>query len=267
MLNLQNTEFLTKDQIRSKTPSVFTSQGAPETSSKYIHISTERIVDDMNVLGWGVVDAKEVKSKKSKGFQKHLLVFRNNELTIMGKDGDDVFPQILLSNSHDGKSSFQFTAGLFRLICENGLVISNETFGDLKIRHMGYNIEELQQVVNNIIDKLPLTIESMNKLKSIQLSEEQQHKFALEALGLRFEEKGLTFDDSNSVTELLEATREKDKGDDVWVVMNRIQEKLIHGGFNYINEKGKTRKARKIKNFQQDIKLNQKLFNLALEFA
>lgn len=265
-MNLQNQTFLTKEQIKDKAPSVFAESGAPSTSDKYTHISTERIIDDMSALGWGVVDAAQVKARKRVGYQKHLLVFRNDELTITGKDGDDVFPQILLSNSHDGTSTFQFTAGLFRMVCSNGLVLSTETFGDLKIRHMGYDMEELQRVVNEIVEKLPLTVESMNKLKSTQVSEEQQQKFALEALGLRFGNDGLTFND-NQVSEVLAAERTEDEGVGMWEVFNRVQEKLINGDFTYINNKGKIRKARKIKNFQQDIKLNQQLFDLALQYT
>ena len=62
------------------------------------------------------------------GFQKHLVVFRNNDIIIEGKDNDTVYPQVLLTNSHDGKNAFTFTAGLFRLVCENGLVISTQEF-------------------------------------------------------------------------------------------------------------------------------------------
>ena len=266
MLNLQNQEFLTKDQIKDKAPSVFTESGAPTTSDKYTHISTERLIDDMSALGWGVVDATQVKARKRVGYQKHLLVFRNDELTITGQDGDDVFPQILLSNSHDGSSTFQFTAGLFRMVCSNGLVLSTETFGDLKIRHMGYDMEELQRVVSEIVDKLPLTVESMNQLKQSQISQEKQQQFALEALGLRFNQDGMEFDESNA-EELLAVERKEDEGDNVWEVFNRVQEKLLDGGFMYRNTKGKVRKARKIKNFQQDIKLNQQLFDLALQYA
>lgn len=266
MLNLQNQEFLTKDQIKDKAPSVFAESGAPTTSDKYTHISTERLIDDMSALGWGVVDATQVKARKRVGYQKHLLVFRNDELTITGQDGDDVYPQILLSNSHDGSSTFQFTAGLFRMVCSNGLVLSTETFGDLKIRHMGYDMEELQRVVSEIVDKLPLTVESMNQLKQSQISQEKQQQFALEALGLRFNQDGMEFDESNA-EELLAVERKEDEGNNVWEVFNRVQEKLLDGGFMYRNTKGKVRKARKIKNFQQDIKLNQQLFDLALQYA
>ena len=51
-------------------------------------------------------------------------------------------------------------------------------------------------------------------------------------------------------------------------IFNTIQEKLINGGFTYVNvESTKLRKARKIKNFQQDMKINSELFELAMEYA
>ncbi len=130
MLNI-NQEFISKSQIRQQAPSIFTAQGAPGTSEKYAHIPTDKIIDDMSALGWGVVDAKEVKARKSVGFQKHLVVFRNNDIQITAEDGDNVFPQILLTNSHDGKNAFTFTAGLFRMVCENGLVVSSREFENI----------------------------------------------------------------------------------------------------------------------------------------
>ena len=55
--------------------------------------------------------------------------FPNSDGTFGKKNSvDTVFPQILLTNSHDGKNAFTFTAGLFRMICENGLVVSTNEF-------------------------------------------------------------------------------------------------------------------------------------------
>ena len=65
---------------------------------------------------------------------------------------------------------------------------------------------------------------------------------------------------------ILEPTRNEDKGDDVWSVYNVIQEKLVNGLLNY-GVGAKVRKARKIQNFQQDMKLNQDLYELALSYA
>jgi hypothetical protein len=137
MLNLSKNGFLTMDEIKENAPSIFTTTSSPDTSEKYTHIPTSVVIEDMEKLGWRVVDAKQVKARKGVGFQKHLLVFRNNDVVINGVDGDIVFPQILLTNSHDGKNSFTFTAGLFRMVCENGLVVSTQEFENVKMRHMG----------------------------------------------------------------------------------------------------------------------------------
>ena len=264
-LNLNNSQFLTESEIREKASSIFTAQGAPDTSEKYSHIPTNRIIQDMEALGWGVVDAKQVRARKGEGFQKHLVVFRNNDLFIEGEDGDDVFPQILLTNSHDGKNSFTFTAGLFRMVCENGLVISTQEFENMRIRHFGYDFEKLQQVITSMVEALPLTVESMNRFKQTQLGQDQMLDFARRALEVRFgaaQTQNITID----YMDLIAPTREEDAGNDLWSIFNVVQEKLMHGMFNY-QTGTKMRKARKIKNFKQDIELNTKLFELANEYA
>ena len=265
MLNLESSEFLSKSDIKQAAPSVFTATAATNVSSAYTHIPTSQVIDDMAQLGWGVVDAKQVKARKGVGFQKHLVVFRNNDIVINGADGDTVFPQILLTNSHDGKNAFTFTAGLFRLVCENGLVISTTEFENVKLRHMGYTFEELQAKIKEMVERLPLTVESMNKMKQIQLDEEQAVELATRALATRFTEEEMTRITIDAKL-LLEPTRPEDKGTDLWSIFNVIQEKIIEGDFNY-NAGSKSRKARRIKNFNQDLKVNKELFELALEFA
>jgi hypothetical protein len=265
MLNLQNSDFLSKEEIKSKAPSVFTSTAAQGVSEKYTHIPTSNVIEDMDLLGWKVVDAKEVKARKGIGFQKHLLVFRNEDVVINGADGDTVFPQILLTNSHDGKNSFTFTAGLFRMICENGLVISTEQFEDVKMRHMGYTFEELQEQIKGMVERLPLTVESMNKMKQIEMSQDAAIEFARKAVATRFNENEIE-NISVDINTLLIPTRKEDEGNDLWSVFNVVQEKILDGDFNYTFGV-KVRKARKIKNFSQDLKINKELFNLALEYA
>ena len=267
MLDLEKSEFLSDAQIREKAPCVFSKKASAEVSKHYTHIPTSKVINDMRTLGWDVVDAKEVKARKNstKGFQKHLVVFRNPDVVINGKDGDTVFPQVLLTNSHDGKNAFTFTAGLFRMICENGLVISTSTFEDVKMRHMGYSFEELQVKIKEMVEKLPLTVESMNKMQATELKQNEMVKFAKEAISTRFPEKELKRIKID-FKELLTPTRDEDKGNDLWSVFNVVQEKIISGDFEYAAA-GKIRKAREIKNFKQDQKINKDLFELALEYA
>jgi hypothetical protein len=265
MLDINSTNYLSSEQIKRIAPSIFTATAADSVSSHYTHIPTSQVMEDMNQLGWKVVDVKEVKARKGIGFQKHLIVFRNNDVVINGNDGDTVFPQILLTNSHDGKNAFTFTAGLFRMVCENGLVISTEQFEDVKMRHMGYTFEELQTRIHGMVERLPLTVESMNKMKTVVLEEEQAVDLATRALLTRFSEDEMTRI-TVDVMELLKPTRREDRGTDLWSVFNVVQEKIIDGDFTY-QTGSKTRKARRIKNFNQDLKVNKQLFELALEFA
>jgi hypothetical protein len=260
-------KYLTKANIMSMAPSVFAESPSNEVSKHYTHIPTERVIDDMEVLGWKPIEAKEVKARKSstKGFQKHLLVFRNDDVVINGEDGDTVYPQIMLTNSHDGKNSFQFQAGLYRMICSNGLVIADEQFESVKMRHMGYSFEDLQDMIKEMVGKLPLTVESMNKMKAIEMAEEQILAFAKDALNARFTKKEMNRIEVD-LKELTTPTRKEDKGSDLWSVFNVVQEKLIEGDFQY-RAGGKVRQARVIKNFKQDMKINKKLFNVALEYA
>ena len=292
MLDLNSSKYLSKDELREVAPSIFSTKPSPEVSKKYSHIPTDRLIDDMELLGWNVIDAKEVnaRTKGTKGYQKHLVVFRNDDIVINQMPNnivesstsptgyrrtngtfakknpiDTVFPQILLTNSHDGKNAFTFTAGLFRMVCENGLVISTNEFEKVSIRHMGYDFEELQKQVTEMVEQLPLTVESMNKMIDTQMNQKMIMDFAKDMLAVRFPEdelKRITID----MDEFITPVRPEDKGDDLWSVFNTIQEKIIEGDFDY-TVGTKHRKARQIKNFKQDMDLNSKMFDVALEYV
>ena len=267
MVDLEKTTFLTDAEIKEQCPSVFTMEPSNEVSKHYTHIPTTKVINDMRTLGWDVVDAKEVKARKAatRGVQKHLVVFRNPDVVINGDDGDTVFPQVLMTNSHDGKNAFQFQAGLYRLVCSNGLVIADTQFEAVKMRHMGYNFEDLQVMIKEMVEKLPLTVESMNKMKATEMEQEQIIQFAMDAINTRFSAKEMKRIEIDYDL-LTQPVRKEDAGSDLWSVFNVVQEKIITGDFDY-RAGGKARKAREIKNFKQDMRINKELFNVALEYA
>jgi hypothetical protein len=244
---------LTLDQIREQAPTVFATEKLSTLTDKYIQTPTSRVVEDLMNLGWEVTKAQEVKARKNKGFQKHMVIFRHPDIMIKGKNGDDVQPQILLTNSHDGKNAFNFRVGLFRFVCSNGLVVSDGDFSNVSIRHINYTFESLQAQVNELISKLPGLVDKINLFKSTTLTEQQMVDFATKAVGLRNKA-------TVNIMDVLNVERDADQGNDLWAVFNRVQEKIINGGYGYGR---KNRKARSIKNFQQDIKINEQLFELA----
>jgi len=265
--NSKELKFLSNEQIREVAPTVFAEKPADNVSKHYTHIPTAQVLEDMKKLGWGVVDTQQVKARKNttKGFQKHLVTFRNPDVVINGADGDTVFPQILLTNSHDGKNAFTFTAGLFRLVCSNGLVIADEKFNDVKMRHMGYTFEDLQVQIKDMVEQLPLTVESMNKMKAVELNVKQMKALAEKSLTTRFTKEQLKVAKIN-LDEIINPVRDEDKGNDLWSVFNVIQEKIITGDFSYLSG-AKSRKAREVKNFKQDMDINKKLFAFASELV
>ena len=265
--DLKTAKYLTKENMKSMAPSIFAEKPSNEVSKHYTHIPTTKVIDDMELLGWKPIEAKEVKARKksTKGYQKHLIVFRNDDVVINGEDGDTVFPQILLTNSHDGKNAFQFQAGLYRLVCSNGLVIADTQFEAVKMRHMGYTFEDLQVKIKEMVEKLPLTVESMNKMKAKEMAEEEIIQFAKDAINTRFTEKEINRIQID-LKELVNPVRKEDAGNDLWSVFNVVQEKIVTGDFDY-RAGGKVRKAREIKNFKQDMKINKELFDLALTYA
>ena len=104
-----NESYITKDQIKEIAPLVFADAPTnPDVSGKYLFVNTETIIDDLAKLGWLPVQAAQRKARKAEGtiFSKHMVAFQNPNIKITSSDGDDSYPRILLTNSHDGMQSF-----------------------------------------------------------------------------------------------------------------------------------------------------------------
>ena len=104
---------------------------------------------------------------------------------------------------------------------------------------------------------MPNLVNKINLFKSTILSQIQLNEFARKAIDFRGKS------DIN-IENLLNPVRDQDAGSDLWSTFNRVQEKLIGGNFKYGR---KNRQARSIKNFQQDIKINEQLFELAASYC
>ena len=263
--------YLTKDQVKEICPVAFeTAPTNPNVTNKYLFVNTETIIDDLGKLGWKPVTAAMRKNRgKDTIFSKHMVTFQNPDIMIKSKDGDDAFPRIILSNSHDGLQAFKFSVGIYRLVCSNGLVIADEEFSDFKIKHKGYTFEELRNVISKAVQDLPNKVEVLNKMKSKILTKEEREKLALDAMLVRAgiapdSDKAKDFEyDQETLVDILEPKRDADKGDDLWRTFNVIQEKITKGDFHAALKGAKVRKVRAIKSFEKDLEVNKQLFRLA----
>ena len=255
-------------------------------SDHYSFVPTMNVVNDLRALGYEVVDAKQVKARKksTKGYQKHMITLEHpkykldqvKEVEIAdGETETQVkkpteYPQILLTNSHDGGNAFTLSAGIFRLVCSNGLVIKTEDYGSARLVHKGYSFEAVQKLVKEFEVTVAEVLDKITAMKKVQLTKDQQIEFAKQAALLRFKSKSYNEDNIEKVVnidDLLNVERKEDAGNGLYEVFNRVQESLINGKYTYLGTKDKPRKARPIKNFKQNIEVNKKLSELAFELV
>ena len=244
-------------------------------SKHYSFVPTMNVVNDLRALGYEVVDAKQVKARKksTNGYQKHMITFEHPKYKVEGKEE---YPQILLTNSHDGGNAFTLSAGIFRLVCSNGLVIKTEDYGSARLVHKGYSFEAVQKLVKEFEETVSEVLNKITEMKKVELTKEQQIEFAKKAALLRFTAKSYNEDniaDVVNIDDLLNVEREEDAGNGLYEVFNRVQESIVQGKYLYaasgkVNDADtKTRKARPIKNFKQSIDVNKKLSALAFELV
>jgi len=255
--------------IKTICPAVSTPSPSPELrktlgiTDRYVHVPTTQVIEDIQKLGWNPIQACQVNARKRKGYQRHMIKFVNPDFMVEGRDE---YPELLLSNSHDGTTSFTLDVGIFRLVCSNGMVIKTQDFGSMKVRHYGYDFEAIKSAVTELMQSIPGYLKQVEEMKQQKLEKDQMLDFARKAAMLRFAKTNEeSIEKIVDLTDFLESTRQEDEGDGLWEVFNRIQEKVVNGKFQYAFGK-KERKARPVKGFKQQVKLNQDLWELASSY-
>jgi hypothetical protein len=234
-------------------------QKLPTLSEKYKLAKTSEIVKRIEGLGFTMDKfvAMKVKKKERQGFQKHRAIFTS---PLMKATIDGV-PQLLLTNSHDGTSSVVLQLGFFRTVCSNGLVVGSNLIEPVRIRHSGNDFDDrLIVAINFIVAQAEKLTESIEKLKGKMLSGAEIRAFQREALQNRLGA------DVKIEDFYLPVNREEDKAQDLFTVMNVVQENLIRGGARVIIEqdgKRKDRAIRRVNSLVSQTDINTMLWNLA----
>ena len=252
--------FKDKDQIKRLAPSIFATQAHEHMSDRYSFIPSDQIIDQFHELGWQVTDAKQPKSyTRDPANKKHLVTFQPKDLNLTVSDpraiDSQVLPQILMTNSSDGSSSLSFAAGLFALICENGLVIQTLDLGSFNQRHMNLGMETVGNAINHITAMVPNLANSIEGMSQKQLTHSEQLLLADQAKEARWGNESTV--DSRM---LLSPRRVEDTGGDLWTTFNVIQENTIQGGFKSETQK---RVARKLTNMDALQRVNMALWSQA----
>lgn len=250
-------------QLFDKAPSIFAATPYHKTSSKYMFIPTIDVVDALAKHGFTPTKVMENRTRiaDKAGFARHLIRFRNSD--VIPQKGD-LIPEIVLTNSHDGSSAFQISAGLYRLICSNGLTIGDDQMM-VRQRHSG-RIDDIIEGVFSVIDEMPVVLDTAKEWQGIQLTEAQRIAFARSAMPLRWD-GGENENYPVNPSHLLAHRRPADSGTDLWTTFNVVQEKLIKGGVRAQGSDGRRRRSKAVSSVSEDLRLNKSLWTLAAELA
>jgi len=114
-------------------------------------------------------------------YTKHMLRFRLREAPLLIG-----VPEIVLVNAHDGGSAYQMMLGLCRLLCKNGLVVSQGCFDRISVRHASNISGEIFDAAQRIINEAHGIAPAIQQMRELQLTDNQKMTFATAALKLRF---------------------------------------------------------------------------------
>jgi hypothetical protein len=261
--------------------SVMATSSHHRTSDKYNFVPTVKLIELLEKNGWFVSSGRETNAREGrKGYQKHMLRFRKKDDVGRALKLDEVIPEILLTNAHDGGAAFKMMSALWRCWCSNGCVTADSTVADHRILHKGYTEDKVMDAVYHIVEDTPKVIESVNRFQNISLTESEQRVFGESALQVLYPEddKFLKFHMQESVNRLIKPQRSQDKDSNLWNTYNVVQEKFLKGG-RFMVEKAdvewntdnphwaRAKKTKEIKAIDKDVKLNRALWTLTEKMA
>src|SRR3569833_3393092 len=250
---------LSDDQIRSVAPSIFAEEKHQSRSDRYTYIPTGEVLGALRKEGFQpfMVCQPRVRDTGLCVLFLFLLWFCY-VVQINGAEANE----IILLNSHDGTSSYQMLAGMFRFVCSNGLVCG-DTVADLRIPHKGDVIGQVIEGAYDVLDGFELVRERQEGMRAITLAHGESEVFARAALSLKYADPVTPAPITE--TQLQRPRHRDDDRPDLWSTFNRVQENLVQGGLSARTANGRRNRTRAIQGIDQNVKVNRALWILAEE--
>lgn len=246
---------LTHDELFRTVPSIFSQTKHDSRSERYTYIPTITLLDNLKREGFQPFFACQtrVRDLSKREHTKHMLRLRRE-----GQITGNQVPEIILLNSHDGSSSYQMLPGIFRAVCQNGL-ICGETFGEVRVPHKGDVVERVIEGAYEVLGIFGSVEEKREEMQQLMLPPPAQQALAKAALTYRFGNEHQPVTES----QILSPRRWQDESPDLWTTYQRIQENLIKGGLRGRNAQGRNQQTRAVRGIDGDVKLNRALWVMA----
>lgn len=259
MPSFRSNQPLDNDLLMKYAPSIFTTAKSEARGKMYKPVPTIDVIEGLRREGFFPVAVAQSKSRSTDGslFARHMLRFRQSFDTV--KVGSEV-PEIVYTNSHDGTSTSHLMAGIYRLVCSNGM-IAGHSFHDARVRHTGDAVGATIEGMYSVVSQFEALQGQIEQFKSVELNDKEAEALANSALIARYGE------DHKPVTagQLIQPYRLADKGKDLWSRVNVIQEHMLKGGVHGRASTGRRTTTRAIAAITEDVKVNRAIWTLGEE--
>lgn len=243
-------------------PAIANKLPAPHLSSRYVHVDSGAVMEAMIAAGFVVAEVRsDAPRSRDALFARHSIDFRRPGQKLGTLAVGDIVPRILFTNSHDGSSRASAIAGVFRLVCSNGM-LAGSAYARESLRHVGDPVREMVGRMEAIANDVEPMFNQIERWQKKQLPLPRAREFARLASQLRWGDPHRF-----SVESILEVKRPEDDAGDLWTVFNRVQEATVRGGMLGLTRTGRATRARELTAIGHSITFNQQLWSLAEEFA
>jgi hypothetical protein len=262
-------ESLSLEEMKARVPSIFAEQPF-RASDRYVPISSTNIMSSLIREGFQPVEARQGRTRDPdrRNFTSHMVRFRKDS-DLARKMVGDVFFEVIMRNAYDGTAAYDFSAGLYRLICSNGMAVDEGLIASVHVRHVGNEERITKEVIDGayeVVRQAPIALAAPRLWSGIELSRDDRMELAEQARVARFGDGHGRVDTPITADQLLIARRPADQGNDLWRTFNVLQENTVRGG---LSARGRTRRftTREVHGIDQDMNLNRTLWRQAAEMA
>lgn len=265
MRHMYTNRALTNAELMAHAPSIFATQPWEGMSARYAFIPTVQVIDKMRAEGFEPFDVMQSRSRipGKMDFTKHQIRFRdvrNGQAPAIAALGT-IYPELILTNAHDGGSAYKLDAGLYRLVCHNGMMVDAGNYSQINVRHSG-SVDGIIEASYEVVEQFPKVLESVEQFSQLRLTAPQQTAYATAALALRYDETEAPI----APADIIRPHRSADANPTLWNTFNAAQENLIQGGITGRNPETRRRmKTRAVTGISENSRLNRALWTLTEE--
>ena len=250
---------LSNNQIAFHAPSVMASEAHHSRGERYSFIPTIQVIDGLRAEGFEPYEIRQTKVRNLDKVEhtKHMVRLRHVNAIASSEE----VPEIILLNSHDGSSSYQLLAGVFRFVCSNGLIAGDMT-ENVRVRHTGNVVDNVIEGATRILHETEEVVARIGEYKGINLTVDESMAFANAAMQVRWGDEAPV-----KAIDILQPSRYADRKADLWTTFNRVQENLLKGGVAGRSATGRRTSTRAVGGVSENVKLNKALWTLADSMA